>query len=337
MQDQIDDQIEMLNTANQMGIPVKFVEMGNEWYDNDNPTFPDGVAYANALNQWIPALRSAFEPPLLHIGVCAAASVTLGANPKELNWNNQLFSNLTAYYNYVVLHIYPVHGNQLPAISQIPQFIQSRGWEWYANILAGNLNYSTTWNIPSGKRIWITEYALLQRFSNQAPNVTNFVAGTWTHALTNATISLQLLRLNQTRLMDFNTICSGPMDGAIYPNNTAYSTAGKFSPSGKLLQLIGKALDAKTTAHELFPYNIPDDFGQRPLVGWLFQGSSDITIVIVNIMEESKSLDLTVNTLARPLQVLVLRCRYKFGDSVDGMCGKFFDGFFEPLEWFNIF
>ena len=57
-------QLEMLSTAQSMGLPVQFVELGNEFYlrnpDDYVTKFPTGADYGKMTTSWIRAIRDKF-------------------------------------------------------------------------------------------------------------------------------------------------------------------------------------------------------------------------------------------------------------------------------------
>ncbi|MCO6497998.1 MAG: glycosyl hydrolase 53 family protein [Chitinophagaceae bacterium] len=85
----LDDQVEMLNTAKSMGVKIEFIELGNEIYSKlhgyENQ-FPDGYAYADTVNSWVPRLRKEFPDAkiaALHIGKPSTIE-------RQLTWNRQV-------------------------------------------------------------------------------------------------------------------------------------------------------------------------------------------------------------------------------------------------------
>ena len=59
----LDEQIAMLEAAEQLGMSVRYVELGNELWDSRSvypSIYPSGTDYAKAMNIWIPALRQRF-------------------------------------------------------------------------------------------------------------------------------------------------------------------------------------------------------------------------------------------------------------------------------------
>lgn len=91
----LDEQIAMLDAAEQLGMSVHYVELGNELWDPRSiyPTiYPSGTAYATAMNTWIPALRRRFGN--IQIAVSGADpsdpffSDVFGA--RYLTWNTEV-------------------------------------------------------------------------------------------------------------------------------------------------------------------------------------------------------------------------------------------------------
>ena len=71
------DQIRMLLEARRLGLPVRYIELGNELWDPLPPypkQFPTGAAYGTAMNPWIDALKRRF--PGAKIAVSGADETT---------------------------------------------------------------------------------------------------------------------------------------------------------------------------------------------------------------------------------------------------------------------
>jgi hypothetical protein len=73
----LQDQLQMLQTASQLGLPIRYVELGNEFYLSDSNyvhAFPTAAAYADLVASWAPAIRAAF--PDVQIAAVASALTT---------------------------------------------------------------------------------------------------------------------------------------------------------------------------------------------------------------------------------------------------------------------
>lgn len=75
----LSDQLAMLRTAHALGLPVRYVELGNELWDPETPyvtRFPTGAAYGTAMDPWIVAIHRDF------LGVSVAVSGADESDPQ---------------------------------------------------------------------------------------------------------------------------------------------------------------------------------------------------------------------------------------------------------------
>lgn len=93
----LDHELSMLRRAKALGMPIAFIELGNELYDPNFTRyveqFPTGAAYGRIANTWMKGIRREF--PAAKIGVAmwdAASSLTTQVAPRIRNWNRTLLS-----------------------------------------------------------------------------------------------------------------------------------------------------------------------------------------------------------------------------------------------------
>ena len=127
----LEDQIEMLKTVRSMGIPVRYIEMGNEHYlgkggnlddsgkHQDNvKAFPTGKAYAQMVNRWAGVLKQAF--PEAKIGITMLGRKARGAS-RQCNWNHDILSVIDKrLFDAYIYHVY-VHTRRDPVATQAQQ------------------------------------------------------------------------------------------------------------------------------------------------------------------------------------------------------------------------
>ncbi|MCO6497997.1 MAG: hypothetical protein J5I50_10070 [Chitinophagaceae bacterium] len=134
----VSDQIEMLQKARTLGIDIKYLELGNELYSMNHGyeiKFPDGKAYADTVNEWVPKLRRAFPEAkiaALHIGKTSKIS-------RQSTWNQQTTKGIIDIDAFTY-HIY---------ISK-PNTFEER-----------IANFKRAYYNPDKKPLWITEYGCL--------------------------------------------------------------------------------------------------------------------------------------------------------------------------------
>lgn len=127
----ISEQLEMLQAA---AIPIEYIELGNELYADDYEViFPDGLAYADTINSWVPVLRQNF--PEAKIG-----SVMIGreaGNDRKNLWNTKVLQGIEAEVDAYIYHIYVGE----------TETVDERMSRFYDRFVEG-----------TGKELWITEY-----------------------------------------------------------------------------------------------------------------------------------------------------------------------------------
>jgi hypothetical protein len=87
----------MINRAKTNGIPIKYIELGNELYFFSKyytQAFPDGGDYATAANYIAGKIKAdSLGPSNLKIAAVASAESTNPTNARVTNWNSQAVPN----------------------------------------------------------------------------------------------------------------------------------------------------------------------------------------------------------------------------------------------------
>jgi hypothetical protein len=247
----LENQLEMLREARRIGLPVKFVEMGNEFYlsKSDNiQRFPTCEAYATCANAWALAVRHEF--PDVKIAAVGAA-VRSSDDARRKTWNQTLFPLLKGI-DAVTIHVYSgaellkevdtvLEGVGLVSATASPvqQKIKptdGRPGFWAADEeqLRQLDKLHTDWGVartlgmpaqrwsqmhdldglPKGMEAWLTEYGLFDRIGP--------VRHTWANGLFIASLSLQSLDVPQITMATYHCTFDHPMFAAIYGENNAF-------------------------------------------------------------------------------------------------------------------
>lgn len=198
------DQLAMLKEAQKMGIPIRYVEMGNEYYLGKGPGvdgsgkhrdnvdhFPSGREYAQKVNRWAPAIRAQF--PNIQIGISLLGR-SVHRSVRQKNWNASVMGTIkAASYDAVVYHVY-VHLNDPSAADSR---IQKRVEDLKKNM------------VPLQKKaVWITEYGVHAHSAKQAAAATRILADRL-EPLADLLLSHTLLTRSPTRYLSLLT----PPDG----------------------------------------------------------------------------------------------------------------------------
>ncbi|MBW8078261.1 MAG: hypothetical protein GJU76_09355 [Gallionella sp.] len=219
------DQLQMLRTAAQMGIPVRYVELGNEFYlpiSNYVQAFPTATSYANLVASWAPAIRAAFP----NAQVAAVASVST-ATPREQSWNSTLLSIAGNDINAVTFHDYQgtrTSANTPPSPATLLAGA-SIDWQPVDNIIN---------SLPSHLSVWLTEYNLsLGDRAEGSPAL----GTTWEHGLYVAGLDMEELASPRVTLTDYWDLFGNARDAQF----TA-ATPPVATPTGSASQLINQAM-----------------------------------------------------------------------------------------------
>jgi hypothetical protein len=204
------DQLQMLYRARSLGIPVRYVELGNEFYlSNSNylSVFPTAASYAELVARWAPRVRAAFP------GVEVAAVGSLPqTTPRERTWNQALLSIAGPYIDAVTLHDYPVPPLRHPSTSEVlASAVLS--WKKAQRVIA---------TIPARYHIWVTEFNLSKRGLDQGNPP---LGETWEHGLHVGVMEIMFDQSPRVQLEDywdlFSTLLSGEFTAGQDPQITA--------------------------------------------------------------------------------------------------------------------
>lgn len=234
------DQLQMLRTAAQMGIPVRYVELGNEFYlpiSNYLQAFPTATSYANLVASWAPAIRAAF--PKAQIAAVASA---LTATARERRWNSTVLSIAGSDINAVTLHDYPVARTSAKTLPSPASLLAGASLEWRP--VESIIN-----SLPSQLSVWLTEYNLsIGDCSLGSPAL----GTTWEHALYVAELDMQELASPRVTLTDY-----WDLFGHARTAQFTATTPPVATPTGSASQLIDQAMKGATAITGLMIANDP--------------------------------------------------------------------------------
>jgi len=173
----LEDQVEMLKTARAMGVPVRYIEMGNEHYlgkggnlddsgkHQDNvKTFPTGKAYAQLVNRWAGVLKQAF--PGVKIGTTMLGRKARGTS-RQRNWNHDILSVIDKrLFDAYIYHVY-VHTRRDPVATQAQQ---------YAVVQKRIRDLKEVMIKDKSKEIWVSEYGIHDADEERVVAMTSMLA-----------------------------------------------------------------------------------------------------------------------------------------------------------------
>jgi hypothetical protein len=270
----VTDQIQMLEAARAAKLPVRYIELGNEFYltgearsaDNGpaagrdyDKRFPTPHDYAREADRWIEAVHAAV--PDAKVAVVGAPGAS---SPRAKQWNDVVLASVRGA-SAVTLHLYPELGSaDARAVVDAP-FVEWRRLEEekLPAIRAHKLE------------AWITEYNLNDK------TVGHRLAATWIHAL--ATAELAVLAVSEptvTKICRFNVLDDG--QPAFGPGSIV-EAGGRFSlsPIGEAMAMLAAAAKQATTA-QLYQGAARED-GHPLLLALRFAGGPKTELVVLNL------------------------------------------------------
>ena len=214
-------QIAMLHAAQNMGISIKYIELGNELNDTSNADFvyyfPSVQDYINRVNAWIPVLKQDFPNAEVAIvgapGTICQHPTTQSANTAEPAWDTAIISGARGE-DAIVFHTYYnsgiASGGSVTNPSDLTTILSTASQTCINNFHNYRLNL-----LPAGVTAWITEWNL---WTDQGV----LEQGSWAHGLTEASYALDLTNQPSVELMNNHDLVSNQLWGALFVNNASY-------------------------------------------------------------------------------------------------------------------
>ena len=280
------DQIQMLNQAHNLGMPIRYIELGNELYfDGPNGAFttgfPNGTDYGQTVATYVAALHRQFP------GVQVAADAILHPapnTPREDTWNATMLAAAAAggaSPDAIILHDYPGPSYQDLTATDLPTLFDGP-YKAVSDISAAARTFG-------GTPIWLTEYNLDPWVNNHqagGPPPPNAVQTTYAHELFLAELALMLPRADHLTLVDsFSGFGRTAFLGDwADPSNVA------LTPGGQAIRWVGTAGQGATTS---VPITVPGaptlPDGKPAVTGQAFRDTAGhaTTAVLVNLTDKA--------------------------------------------------
>ncbi len=282
------DQLAMLTAAQKLGLPIKYVEIGNELYGGGATgafaqAYPTGADYGKTVALYVKALHAQFK------GVQVAADAVLNpapGDPREQSWNSDLLATATGAGapDALILHDYPgVTYNPFTSADVPPLF---------ANAYAGISGLTSAVQSLDSKPVWLTEYNFRGPYVPPAKRQPNPVTNTYARELYVAEFALMLPRIPDLTIADyFTALEEGTVFGAWA--NPADPT---LTPAGQAVEMIGAAARGAGSSAPITVPGAPTLPGGYPAVtGQAFTGTGRATTaLLVNLTGSAQ--DVPVST-----------------------------------------
>jgi hypothetical protein len=288
LSDDLESQLEMLKTARELGMSVKYIELGNEFYfptDNYRSVFPEIEDYTAEVNRWIAAIKTEF--PQAKIAVMGVAKPGDYVTGRVYQWNKKVIQTSLPQADAITIHTYPRNGlvsrdivhEKYPYFQEedIPYVLGEVFQNW------GNVSQVIS-DFPDDRKIWVTEYNLLEDINAEQGEKQQRIAGSWLHGI--YALSMSLLFLEDPRIeiacnhmligsSQFSTILANE-NSFIDPNNpNIKSVPLSFSATGNSLKLFANATEGMNQAQKIKFTDNPSIVGKNQftyptLSGWMF-------------------------------------------------------------------
>jgi hypothetical protein len=270
------DQIAMLEQAQRLGVPVRYIEIGNELYANGpgfSSAFPDGAAYARTVSIYVQALHKAFPGAQV-----AADAVALPEGERQLSWDQELLAGATGAGSpdALIVHFYPgLYLNPLTS-GNLPELL--------ANAESSIAELAQIISSFGDKPVWLTEYNFRGPYSTFRKNPAEH---TFAHELYLAAFAAMLPRVEHLALVDNWTAFADGVYGAwVNPKSPS------LTPGGQAVQMVDTAARGALVTAPVFVPGAPSLPGGFPgVVGQRFVGPGALQrAVLVNLTSEKVTL-----------------------------------------------
>lgn len=276
----LSDQLAMLHAAEDIGIPIQYIELGNEMYftDIDFVTrYPTAGVYAREMNQWYDAIKADF--PSANIAIIGAPENPQAPNgmpsPDRVRyWNDSIYAHYQ-HLDFITFHEYFRHGNTANPPS--PGVVLSNAFSRWATFQS----YSTNL-MPSGMQAWFTEYNLNDNTQNY------LVATTWLHGLFTAIIHAQMLADGRISILTNHQVTgSAPFASLDSYTNFGDTSTNRLTAEGNAMRLLHEAAHQNTHIAPLTfsvnPNQNQNGVNYPSLLGWQYGlGANAHDFIVIN-------------------------------------------------------
>jgi hypothetical protein len=317
----LDHSLKSLRTADSLGIPVKYIELGNELYFNlpfESRVYPTPEDYGHTCKEWIIEIKKEF--PGAKFAVLAS---NRNAKPRDTNWTQRVLSTCDNA-DAMIFHMYSPNGidgqkekNNVTAGEEglsdkrigPTEISERQKWELellkdpyaYGNMIG--MAYKTAskvkkLNVPENMEIWVTEFNIRDDYGA--------LRGTWANTMALAMWYKVFLDHPQVTLTNYHNL-TGDLFPAIYNESNGLShiqydqlqsEPWTYTAGGTLLHIIAKTINRATEIENLrFSSNIQlkNDLGESfdGIDGWIFRGNNSESGMLFNLSNSPMEINLS--------------------------------------------
>lgn len=319
----LDHALRGLRRARDLGLPVRYVEMGNELFFNlplESRVHPTPEDYGRRCGEWIRAIKAEF--PGVKCGIVAGGRPT---NPRSARWTERALAACPEA-DAIIVHTYSPSGlmgrvrrditagteGTVEGVPELPiaerqqlEMERLRAPEGPAKM------FTTAYDAARRQRdyarrpemeIWMTEWNL--RGDQDA------VRGTWANALFIATFYQGFLENPAITLSHYHNVVS-PIFGAFHINDeglshvvglTLKTEPGALTAGGLATAIVAQALNGQTVIAPLLfrePGELIAEEQRMPArFGWRADGAQGRTLLLLNLAAEPSIVDVTAQAPA---------------------------------------
>lgn len=296
--------------ANSLNLPIKYVELGNEFYLDykENTTiFPTAEDYINTANDWANYIKS--RPGFENYKIAVVGSPDKYPYEPRISrrnrWNAIVAANANANVDAVALHWYimDLNMNNQPVSEQTAPLVLSNVFSNYETLKNELKDIS-----DAGKEAWFTEYNLYDQ--------NNCLHQNYIHGLFTSAMTLIMLQNPGIKLVQCHAMIGTSGWGSIFNDTTGFDLTGltkegvncisaplpatnahDFTAQGTCLQLIGSALiNAKTKRQLTFTNGPKLPGGYEALMGFQMDGTLSTDMIIMNMDSVDRTINIDANT-----------------------------------------
>jgi hypothetical protein len=250
----LSDQLAMLRAASDLGMPIRWVELGNELYLHAplvDRAIPSARAYGHKATRWIAAIKAEF-PQAQVAAVAFGNRRSWSGDARRRHWDWRMLATLRGE-DALTFHTYwrTPRGRLSPPRR--------------AKVLAAPirrlaaLRRAALHKLPAGVAAWVTEWNMWHGSS---------LLGTWANGLSDATYLLGLLGEPWVRQADLHALIYRKPFGALFPSASGFgdqTSTVPFAPTatGNVLGILHPSLFGRARVRGLTLRHAPRIPGTR--------------------------------------------------------------------------
>ena len=295
----LSDQLAMLGEARELGLSVRYVELGNELWDPEGPyvaRYPTGASYGTAMNRWIVALHRSFPGVVVAVSGADESDPQLnGGGARYTSWNESLFSTVRGE-NAIAIHPYWSLPDREAPGSNVEGTLTAGQAHWVG--FSKSLD-----SIPKGVHVWLTEW-------NQAGRFAPMGAQIWAQGLAVDAFAVESLvdpRITMSLIHDLVDGAKQPQDVSasnvfpLFTDGSDGSTPLSRTAIGYVFPLLVRTVTGAERAQPLKVRDAPEVGGQLAVVGVALTGRRPAAF-LVNLTAKAVSITLPP-ALERPMNL----------------------------------